>query len=728
MDSTTQALIAFHLTGNRAATHLDPIDDPQLVPALLSGYRDLTSLRYDFPLVLVDHPSGGEYVAPMSGLIDRILDTVASGAGGDRIRQHVLRLEAEIRGRAAGGERGTFSAMWDAVAGPWMEKDELVAASLAPARRALDVDGELLDCSEGLPSRFLNHAWELAQGKRASAFNKIVARLILRLSDILKADFQNSRAGRSAENLKTSFGTGPMDAFDFEAMAAILGETAPRGQIPDTRRERIQGLLSVLQSQRFFATASSSEDIYSFTFDDCAGALEAYRKRLPRAVELARAMAIGELEISGEYDESRHDVLFASFGSQGLDAHYLAMFPDYIVHLNGATMKAQEQELLFEILSADLPFKVIVQTDDIIEESEIGDGHLAFSVHSRSLASTAMGLTGVFVLQAPSSALLHLREEIQRGLDFSGPALYSVFSGASAARSCWSTYLTAAAALESRVFPVFVYDPSSGRDWASRFSIAGNPQPEADWPTHDFSYQDEASQTVAGQVVFTLADFVACDPRYFVHFARVPRDEWSDALVPVTDVVALARRETVDQVPSLLMVDPDNALQRVVVHDKLIREARRCLSLWHSLQELAGVHNSHAERAVAQADIARELQPVSAGPAQDVAVVVDDEPAPATDLASGEVVAEAEPERSPDEAYIETARCSTCNECTLINNKMFMYNENQQAYIADPRAGTFAQLVEAAESCQVSVIHPGKPWNANEPGLEDLLARAETFA
>ena len=58
--------------------------------------------------------------------------------------------------------------------------------------------------------------------------------------------------------------------------------------------------------------------------------------------------------------------------------------------------------------------------------------------------------------------------------------------------------------------------------------------------------------------------------------------------------------------------------------------------------------------------------------------------------------------------YIETPRCSTCNECTQINNRMFAYNEDNQAYIADPRAGTFRELVEAAESCQVSIIHPGQ--------------------
>ena len=58
---------------------------------------------------------------------------------------------------------------------------------------------------------------------------------------------------------------------------------------------------------------------------------------------------------------------------------------------------------------------------------------------------------------------------------------------------------------------------------------------------------------------------------------------------------------------------------------------------------------------------------------------------------------------------------------------MFAYDGNKQAFIADVAAGTYAQLVEAAESCQVAIIHPGKPANASEPGLEELLKRAEPF-
>ena len=102
-------------------------------------------------------------------------------------------------------------------------------------------------------------------------------------------------------------------------------------------------------------------------------------------------------------------------------------------------------------------------------------------------------------------------------------------------------------------------------------------------------------------------------------------------------------------------------------------------------------------------------------------------PAAAATAVAASAAAEPEAEHSPDEAWIDTPRCSTCNECTQLNGKMFAYNGNMQAYIADINAGTYAQLVEAAENCQVAIIHPGRPRNPNEPGIDALLKRAEAF-
>jgi pyruvate-ferredoxin/flavodoxin oxidoreductase len=92
---------------------------------------------------------------------------------------------------------------------------------------------------------------------------------------------------------------------------------------------------------------------------------------------------------------------------------------------------------------------------------------------------------------------------------------------------------------------------------------------------------------------------------------------------------------------------------------------------------------------------------------------------------------ESEPEEDDDELrmepYIDTALCTSCNECTNINGQMFAYDGNKQAYIKDPKAGTFAQLVQAAEKCPAAIIHPGDPMNPKEKDLEKWIARAEPF-
>jgi pyruvate-ferredoxin/flavodoxin oxidoreductase len=79
------------------------------------------------------------------------------------------------------------------------------------------------------------------------------------------------------------------------------------------------------------------------------------------------------------------------------------------------------------------------------------------------------------------------------------------------------------------------------------------------------------------------------------------------------------------------------------------------------------------------------------------------------------------------EPYIETERCTSCNECTNLNRKLFAYNDAKQAYIKDARAGTFQQLVKAAELCPVSIIHPGTPLNPREKDLAKWVARARRF-
>jgi pyruvate-ferredoxin/flavodoxin oxidoreductase len=111
-------------------------------------------------------------------------------------------------------------------------------------------------------------------------------------------------------------------------------------------------------------------------------------------------------------------------------------------------------------------------------------------------------------------------------------------------------------------------------------------------------------------------------------------------------------------------------------------------------------------------------------------------PAPAAAAADTAVApAEAAPAVEEDEdddalvmdPYIDTARCTSCNECININKKMFAYNDQKQAYFKDVKAGTFAEIVQAAERCTAKIIHPGTPLNPKERDLEKWIERAKPF-
>ena len=715
MEADLQSFVTFYLTGKKQAGRLDDLGT--LRPAALAGYAELTRLRYDFPLVLIDKPVGERFAEPLSRLVDNALDQLTGDADAERLRQHAFKLEQRLREKLAAGQSGSLFALWSEAAQELAQKNKPMADSLAKVRAQIKEDGALLDCNGALPNLLIGHAWKLAQQRRAAGFNEEVERLLLKLSEIIEADYAISSASRSAENLRDSFGGGPLQSFDFDAMSNLLKKVSVRENLPKRRRARIQKLITALRSQRFFPAENALKTPFSFAFNTCSAAFKAYCERQPHAIELARAIAMARLEIKGEYNEERHDALFDSFGENGLDAEARAIFPDYLVCINATALTGVELGALTDILSADLPIKILVQTDDILETSPIENGHLAFTLRSKQLVRMTMGM-GVYVVQSPASSLPRMQGPIHRGLTHPGAAVFGVYSGDSPATAGLSPYLVSAAASESRLFPVFCSNPGAGRDWASRFTVEGNPHPENDWPMHEIVWQDEHCQTVKETVPFTLIDFVALDARYAQHFARVPKAHWNQTIVPVAVTLQKVRQGAVTQVPYVLMTDADNVVQRVLVDEKLIREARRCATAWNTLRELGGINNSHAERLLAQEKAAWQnstAAPEAAAPAEQPPVAAASAAAPEADKTSS------------GEAYIDTPRCASCNECIQINDKMFAYDGNKQAFIANLKAGTYAQLVQAAENCQVAIIHPGKPQNPNEAGLDELLKRAEAF-
>jgi hypothetical protein len=725
MDSRLRSQVVFHLTGR----HGDPAAATALPrglrPALLAPYRRLQDLRHDYPVVLAD--GAGEYVVSLTAVVDGALRAVApEGAAGEALRKRALQLETRMRHRVVAGERRRLSALWQAVveeSRPASEA-ETYQRDMAAVLGAFACDGELAGCDAGLPARFLRHAWSVVQREKAHSALARIESLTIRLENILRADHARSPEALTGPSLQGTFGPPHRDLFDFAAMSRLLNSRVPRGGLSTSRRLRIETALAALRTQRFFAATDQENDALAaqFIFDTAGTALDAFLQRLPEMVALHRALHVAELEADGLYDEGTHDAILLAIDETSLSSTDLQLFPDFLVCAAGGVAGANPA--LLEALSAGVPLKVLVQLDELLEPSQPGRAHLALGMRGAQLGLAAMSLGDAFVLQTAASNLVQMRDAVQRALRHAGPALFVVYAGDAAAADGPPPYLVSAAAMQSRALPAFVYDPGAGPGLAERFALANNPQVDNDWPIEPLTYADPDLQAVTEEVAFTPVDFALCDPRYSNHFAVAPRSDWGEGMIPVAKWLQQPPADPSAAVPYIVAVDEADLLCRLVVDEQLMRAALRCREGWHRLQELGGVHDSRIERALAREREAMAPQTFGA-PAAAVSTTAAE--AAITEPQVPEAAMAGESARDPDVACIETLRCSSCNECTLAFPKMFAYNENQQAYIRDLKAGTYRQLVEAAESCQVSVIHPGKPWNPNEPGLDELLERAKPF-
>ncbi|MCH7880489.1 MAG: hypothetical protein IIB69_02720 [Proteobacteria bacterium] len=741
---TSINLAAFHLLGDRSGLPVEKISPQQLRPALFADYRDLSKLRYDFPLILLNDDQGLAWIRSLADIIDASLREVApEGIESEGIRRQVLNLEQEIRNLVSQGQKGPLSLLWQKarrklLSGVSKTIRSSVEDNLAKAYAELGLDGEVIDCDAELPGRLITHAWNQSQRIKSMQLGSQIDRLKQKLSDILRIDHLHSSVARNAGHLESSMGTGDNNVFDFQAMANIL-KSAPVGDpLPEKRQLRIKEAISVFQSQNF-VTNSGVNNSFGFNFENCGEALEAFRKRLPDMAALVKAISIAELEIENRYDESRHDFFYSRFDEDQLGPEDLALFPSYLVYLQHGDDAANEQAVL-ETLRSGFPFKIIVQKDKIVGELSTASGHFSFGTQGQQLARMALGLNNVFVLQSAASSLYQLRERVMNGLCSDLPALFSVYSGEKSGRPA---YLAAAAATESRAFPSFVFDPASGEDLASRFHLDGNPCVEQDWRRHRLRFEDSEHNSHTEETAFTLLDFIACEGHLDTHFACIPETCWDSNMLPADLFLELDSNAHKDKVPYVLLIDEDDVLHRAVCDVKLIDAAKRCRELWRNLQELGGINNSHAKKAIALEKEAWEEErqhlitqasssPASASVAATTAVsqeavVTESEQTSAAIETAVEMTPDEAPEISSDDAWIETIRCTTCNECTDLNDRMFAYDEDKRAYIANLDAGSYRELVEAAEACQVAIIHPGKPRNPDEPGLEELIARAEPF-
>jgi len=129
----------------------------------------------------------------------------------------------------------------------------------------------------------------------------------------------------------------------------------------------------------------------------------------------------------------------------------------------------------------------------------------------KELALIAMMHPDVFVAQTTPAHINHFYKAILRANEYKGPALINVYSPCQPEHGIGDDQSAAQAklAVESRAFPLFIYDPEAGDTMRERLSLVGNPGQKEDWYT-----PPRAEKPI------TFIDFARTQGRFAKHFDK----------------------------------------------------------------------------------------------------------------------------------------------------------------------------------------------------------------
>jgi len=330
-----------------------------------------------------------------------------------------------------------------------------------------------------------------------------------------------------------------------------------------------------------------------------------------------------------------------------------------------------------------------------------------------------------YVMSGTIAHTNHLIESYIDGLNSRRPALFNIYAvcppehGIGDDKSVDQSKL----AVEGRAYPLFRFNPDAGTTFSECVSLEGNPALEQDWPTYTLKYVDEQGAEQKMELPMTFADFAATEGRFGKQFKKAPPETWNDDMVPVAEFLKLAKDEREGKFPFIWATDQKNRLTRLLVTEDLVRACEERLNFWKQLKDVAGLNRAEVDtemladqvRAELLAKITARLGVGGMGmPADHAPLPLAAQPAaPATD--------------GYEPVWVESPECTACDECTSIAPKAFIYNDQKQAIVVNPKGAKYADLVKAAEKCTAGCLHPGTPWNMNEPGIEKLMQRAAKY-
>jgi ferredoxin len=712
----------FHLTGpGDAEASVD------LRPAAIGPTLEPGRAARDYPLIV----SAGDG-SPPAPLLRRLVDGPDAIDGGRALLEQA---EAFARAALEAVERDGGSTPPVELIDRLLPEFESLEAQLIRLRDELPQGTTLLGLGPRTPLLLYVDALRRERTAKQAAFGEECRSLAGRLSELLPDGGVASPDSVSAATLASRLGAGAERFIDADALAADLSgrrgtarlSPACRAAVLDAarslaehaeRRQEIPQLIVVAQDE---PTLPETVERVQIVKDDdpCTAALRLFDEQAARHVPVLRAARLARLALAGAFDADQLARL-ERFDWQAASAEELALLPALLVLEDEARLDGASLAPFSRLLRAGRPLHLLVEGAPL--------GAQPLGEHRVRPVSLALAHRDALVVQSSLTETEHLVESLDQLVGSMRTAvLFLPRADPAGAGAAWTRLV---AALASRATPCLRRNPD--RTEADRLDLEANPQRERAWPIQQVRDHDIEES-------FTFAHAAALEPAYRSHLRPIPPEAWSDEQCDVRSWVEASAAERLRRLPFVWVTNGDGQLGRALITRELAFACDEGRRSWLELQEREETPEpAEVEPAPAPVKPVAAVPPSPQLQADAVAQLVRGllgEPAvlPATAEPTPETAAAAPVETPaaeaavPERPYIESQLCTSCNDCTKINARMFQYDENKQAFIADARAGTFAQLVKAAEKCPARCIHPGTPRADDSTATDKMIARAAKF-
>ncbi|KAA6183795.1 pyruvate ferredoxin oxidoreductase [Thiohalocapsa marina] len=491
--------------------------------------------------------------------------------------------------------------------------------------------------------------------------------------------------------------------------------------------------------------------------DSPSMALGLFEGHMRKMAEGFKAIRMARLELDGGYNPAEHAEALTYFDWRAFsDEEWLLCPPVVAVGGDGAMYDIGFQNLSRALMTGH-PVKILVLDTQVYSNTggqactsgfigQVADmTPYGKSMKGKVEIRKEMGLIGMahrtsFVLNSSAGNLTHLLEGFIDGLNARRPALFNVYTSCQPEHGIGDDMSThqARMVIESRAYPLFRYDPDAGTSFEECCSIEGNPNIDQDWISWTLKYTDAKGEPAEMEVPFTFVDFAMTEGRFRKHFRKAPPETWNDSMVPIAEFLQLDEDEREGHFPYVWGVDAKNRLMRVLVSQELVASCEERLGFWTQLRGLCGELNKvdiEQVRNEAKADMAQRLTSsllaMAGGDASALSALTGGGNGHGGNGAAAGGNGAAQPAGAAsgdwEPVWVETPECTACDECVVINPKIFKYNADKKVEVIDPKGGSFKDIVKAAEKCTAGCIHPGTPWNPAEAGLDKLVKRAEKY-